>query len=630
MDKKKRKVDSENRSFLPEWTDQYLFILPNKTGALPVCLICQQTVAIIKSSNVKRHFETKHKSFDTNYPINSSLRKSKIERLRSNYSVSTQILNRTMTLQEKCTEASLRVSWTLAKHMKPFTDADIVKECMIEAASVLFDNKQDVVDTIKRTPLSTNTNTRNTEVLAEESYKSLKEDLLATQWFALALDESCDITDKAQLIVFVRFFNSSKEKFVEELLTMLPIAGQTRGEDLYKCLMEYFEKTELNLKKMISLTTDGAPAMVGKNKGLVNRLITDPKCNENLLSYHCIIHQSVLCCKLSPGLENKMQNVVKITNFIRSKSSLKHREFKSLLEETEAHFDDLLLHNNVRWLSKGFVLQRFFAVIEDVKVFLSQCSEEVANEHLGFLLDIENNVAAVAFLTDIFRHLNFLNLKLQGNGLLVNELLSEIRIFEKKVALWCDDIRQERLHFPSLKSICDENDGIDIDPFTNFLHDLQSEFNGRFTDFDKIKNVVQVLNKCFTLKPNGKWTNEAASVFGSNKAALQMEIIDFQEDTALQDKFQQVPKDLSCEMFWVKYVSGDKYPEMKNLATELCTMFGSTYACESAFSKMNFIKNKFRSRLTDGHLNDLMRISCTASSPNFKNIVQNKKCHFSH
>ncbi|MDO8168271.1 hypothetical protein [Candidatus Phytoplasma melaleucae] len=69
-----------------------------------------------------------------------------------------------------------------------------------------------------------------------------------------------------------------------------------------------------------------------------------------------------------------------------------------------------------------------FAVIEDVKVFLSECNEEVANEHLGFLLDTEDTIPKIAFLTDVFRHFNFLNLKLQGKGLLVFELLSETNV----------------------------------------------------------------------------------------------------------------------------------------------------------------------------------------------------------
>ncbi|CAH0731336.1 unnamed protein product, partial [Brenthis ino] len=86
-------------------------------------------------------------------------------------------MSRSMTEQEKCGEASLRISWTLAKHMKPFTDADIVKECMLAAGNVLFENRKDVVETIRRIPLSASTNSRNTHVLAEENHCDVKRQL---------------------------------------------------------------------------------------------------------------------------------------------------------------------------------------------------------------------------------------------------------------------------------------------------------------------------------------------------------------------------------------------------------------------------------------------------------------------
>lgn len=630
MDKKKRKVESENRQFQLEWTDLYCFTTPNRVGAVPVCLICTQTVAIVKSSNIKRHYETKHKSFEEKYPVGSNVRKTKIQSLLSNYITSTQIMNRSMTEQEKCSEASLRISWTLAKHMKPFSDADIVKECMLEAGNALFENKKDVVDTLRHIPLSASSSTRNTQVLGEESFKTLKETLAATDCFALALDESCDITDTAQLIIFVRYLDTTHEQFHEELLTILPMSGTTTGDDLYKATMGYFDKVGLDMKKVISVTTDGAAAMIGCRKGLVQRLSSDPKCNVNLISYHCIIHQSVLCCTLNPNLQSIMQAVIKIINFLRAKSSLKHRQFKSFLEETNAQFDDLLLHNNVRWLSKGMVLERFFAVLEDIKEFLSSSDQEVAKEHLGFLLDTKENVASIAFLTDIFRHMNFLNLKLQGKGKLVCELFSEIRGFSKKIDLFTEDISGALLHFPLLKSVCESNEDIDITEFTDFMNKLKLEFQRRFTDFNKIENVVQLLNNSFSLKPNGVWTSEASDIFKSNKAALQMEIIEFQEDFVLKDIFSKVPDTLECDQFWIKYVSDKKYPELKTLAIKLCTMFGSTYVCEAAFSRMTFIKNRYRSRLTDDHLDTLMRISCTNYTPNFKKIVKNKTCHFSH
>ncbi|QQP42234.1 Uncharacterized protein FKW44_016835 [Caligus rogercresseyi] len=54
-----------------------------------------------------------------------------------------------------------------------------------------------------------------------------------------------------------------------------------------------------------------------------------------------------------------MDDVMAIINFIRSTSSLQHRLFRQLLAEMNAEHYDLLLHNDVRWLSKGNALQRF-------------------------------------------------------------------------------------------------------------------------------------------------------------------------------------------------------------------------------------------------------------------------------
>lgn len=52
-------------------------------------------------------------------------------------------------------------------------------------------------------------------------------------------------------------------------------------------------------------------------------------------------------------------------------------------------------------------------------------------------------------------------------------------------------------------------------------HDVKSEFETWLTNFDKIRNV----NKFFSIKPNGEWTNETMLVFKTNRAALQMEIL---------------------------------------------------------------------------------------------------------
>ena len=105
---------------------------------------------------------------------------------------------------------------------------------------------------------------------------------------------------------------------------------------------------------------------------------------------------------------------------------------RTFLTEVDAAYDDLLLHNNVRWLSKGKVLERFWAIRKELEVFLSQQKSTKAKQFLELLQNAEKMEAA-AFLADITFHLNELNLKLQGKNNTVCELMSSVRAFQRKL-----------------------------------------------------------------------------------------------------------------------------------------------------------------------------------------------------
>src|SRR4029434_2845531 len=95
---KKRKVDSKNREFKTEWTDKYAFVLPVESTK-PMCLICNKTVALVKSGNIKHHYETKHAHFEQNYPQNSEV--IKINQLQSSYQATCSVIVRSATQQER-------------------------------------------------------------------------------------------------------------------------------------------------------------------------------------------------------------------------------------------------------------------------------------------------------------------------------------------------------------------------------------------------------------------------------------------------------------------------------------------------------------------------------------------------
>ncbi|GLV37440.1 hypothetical protein CBL_10594 [Carabus blaptoides fortunei] len=237
MDPKIRKVDSENRKFLTRWIEQYCFTLSDRPKPVSVCLMCNKTVAIVKTANLKRHYETTHQQFHKNFPLSSEARKGKLQAYLTSYKKSTALLVRCMSEQEKFTEAALRVCWTLNNHQKPFSESEVVKECKSEVATTLFEKKKDIVAAIQDIPLSARSNTRRTEISASDNKSSLLELLQKAPCYAIALDESCDIVDDEQISIFVRFFDIKSKAFREELLAILPFKGKTRGEDLFKNLM---------------------------------------------------------------------------------------------------------------------------------------------------------------------------------------------------------------------------------------------------------------------------------------------------------------------------------------------------------------------------------------------------------
>lgn len=149
-------------------------------------------------------------------------------------------------------------------------------------------------------------------------------------WLSLAVDESTDTVDTAQLAVFIRDINSNFE-ITEELLKCVPLTGTTTANDIYSAIEHLIAEYELDWNKFSSATTDGAPAMVGKHSGVVTKL--KQKISGNFVGIHCIIHQESLASK-HLKIDLVMQPVTKIVNFIRSRG-LNRRQLRPTQTGTE-------------------------------------------------------------------------------------------------------------------------------------------------------------------------------------------------------------------------------------------------------------------------------------------------------
>ena len=114
--------------------------------------------------------------------------------------------------------------------------------------------------------------------------------------FGLLMDEVTDITVSSQLISFIQFWDQENSS-----VTTMFLSSQNVLEDFASCnseaITELVKKDlaacNLDISRLMGLSTDGASVMVGKNNGVAAKL---RQRNSNLLNMHCVCHRLALAC----------------------------------------------------------------------------------------------------------------------------------------------------------------------------------------------------------------------------------------------------------------------------------------------------------------------------------------------
>ncbi|XP_065654657.1 general transcription factor II-I repeat domain-containing protein 2-like [Hydra vulgaris] len=243
-----------------------------------------------------------------------------------------------------------------------------------------------------------------------------------------------------------------------------------------------------------------------------------------------------------------MSVVVKAINSIKS-SALRSRQFEAFLAENDSEYGGLLYYNETKYVGCFQNYQKDYPPELEEKEFIEK----------------------FAFLVDLTQHYNILNKELQGKDHLIGKMYN-ILAFQLKLTLWEQQLRTGKFtHFPTFGELNPGNTA----KFVTCIAELKTRFLKRFADVKNHADKIQLFTVPFSADME------------TVPDKFQMELIDLQCSDALREAYNK-----QNLLLFYKNLDQNKYTNLVNNAKMMGVLFGSTYLCESVFSRMKFAKSK--------------------------------------
>ena len=226
----------------------------------------------------------------------------------------------------------------------------------------------------------------------------------------------------------------------------------------------------------------------------------------------------------------------------------------------------------------------------------------------------EDFILSLAYLSDIFTHLNDLNTSIQGKGINMITGREKISAFTGKLSIWKNRIdRGNYANFPKLDEVSTSMTSLPENIMVQIKEHLQvlsQSFEGYFHHGDISDSHGWMQDPfLFTLDlmdENDQKKDDLVEMRASKKIKMEFE-------------------SMHLAAFWCAQL--EMFPQLAKSALNILVPFATTYLCESGFSTLVSIKTKPRNRLYPG---DDMRVAIAKKEPRFKLIIEKMQQQKSH
>ena len=433
---------------------------------MPFCLLCEKTFSsdAMKPAKMKDHLERIHcdkKNKDLDF-----FKKLK-ENITKRPTLKTFI--KTPAIADyNGLKASYNIALNIAKKGKSHTiGEEIIMPAIKNVVEMVM--KQDSERILKCVSLSARTVSWQIDEMSDDVEKTLGSELQHSK-FSIQLDESTFGSSNI-LMAYVRYKSPSLKCIIDEFLFAKYLRADSKGETILQCLEDYLNKMNVPIANITAVATNGAPAMIGHYRGFASLL---KRKVPSVQTIHCVLHRNHLVAK---NLSNELHAALKVcigsVNKIKA-HPLSSRLFAMLCEKNDETYKQLILHMEVRWLSRGDSLQRLVVLYNSTVEFLMTVDGSLCEE----LKKCKNHLF---YLADLYSKFNELQKRLQGTETTIIQARTILIGFQTKISIFKYTLaRRDFSYFSSLQQLEDEEKekilDCELEIYINHLGKLQEDF----------------------------------------------------------------------------------------------------------------------------------------------------------
>ena len=469
------------------------------------------------------------------------------------------------------------------------------------------------------------------EVLGKTVRSNVLTEINLSPVYSVICDETCDISIKEQLIIYIKYLNAG----YEPVTAFVGIVEITAGDatTIHTALTTFlFDDLQLDREKLVGFGSDGAAVMTGKSNGVAAKL--RQQVSPQIINIHCVAHRLALAVGQS---SNKIMKV----KFVLDRADAIHRYYdasfvrssglRQIQEALGVEQTKLSQAIAVRWLSYDKAvssLRKCYAAV--VKSLNHEATHRSDAKACGFHKSLMewDSILTLEVLSEVLPKLATLSKSLQTS----NIDYGMVETLVKSTMTFIEAIIASKESFPAIveratnvfddvelasRPSSEQLESYKSKVFIGFLTEVRNGLESRFpTESLGILSHSAIFEANQFSSADDYGIDEIASLsehFGINKEAVEEE---WRHIKATVEALRSSKADFEERKLFPSLKSILKAHEHDaatvHLKRILCTYLVlpmSSVDCERGFSVLKLVKNRLRNRLLQINLNHAMMVA---------------------